>query len=138
MKRIDAYLFFENNCREAMTYYQQCLGGELNLMTVGESPVGNQLPRGMEHKILHACLSHDNVVLMASDNCMGEPLTQSKSFSLSLICSNEEEVHALYAKLADSGEAVSPPKTEFWGDVFGMLVDKFGVSWMLNYRPNRQ
>jgi PhnB protein len=138
MKRIDAYLFFENNCREAMTYYQQCLGGELNLTTVGESPVAAQLPPGMENKILHACLNHDNVVLMASDNCMGEPLTPSKNFSLSLNCSSEEEVHALYEILTDGGEAVSPPKAEFWGDVFGMLVDKYGISWMLNYRPVKQ
>lgn len=138
MKRIDAYLFFEDNCREAMAYYQQCLGGELNMMTVGESPVAEKLPQEMQTKIMHACLSHDGVVLMASDNFMGGPLEASKNFSLSLMCSNEEEVHTLYAKLADGGEAVSTPKTEFWGDVFGMLVDKFGISWMLNYRPEKQ
>ncbi|CAM3710225.1 VOC family protein [Mucilaginibacter galii] len=138
MKRIDAYLFFENNCREAMTYYQQVLGGELNLTIVGESPVAEQLPPEMKDNVLHGKLINDNVVLMASDNCMGAPLDKGRNFSLSLSCSNEEEVHSLYAKLADSGEAVSPPKTEFWGDVFGMLVDKFGISWMLNYRPEKQ
>jgi len=138
MKRIDAYLFFEENCREVMTYYQQCLGGELNLMTVGESPVAGQLPAEMKDKIMHACLSNEGVIIMASDNCMGGPLAQSKNFSLSLVCSNEEEVHALYGKLADGGEVVTAPKVEFWGDVFGMLVDKFGVSWMLNYRPEKQ
>jgi len=138
MKRIDAYLFFEDNCREVMTYYQECLGGELNLMTVGESPVAAQLPPAMKDKVLHACLSHDGVVLMASDNCMGGPLVQSKNFSLSLVCSNEEEVHTLYNKLAEGGEIVTAPKVEFWGDVFGMLVDKYGTSWMLNYRPEKQ
>jgi PhnB protein len=138
MKRIDAYLFFEDNCREAMTYYQQCLGGELSVMTVGESPVAAQLPPEMKDKVMHACLSRDGVVLMASDNCMGGPLGESKNFSLSLVCSNEEEVHTLYAKLAEGGETVSAAKTEFWGDVFGMLVDKFGTSWMLNYRPEKQ
>lgn len=134
MKRIDAYLFFENNCREAMNYYQQCLGGELNLMSVGESPVAAQLP-GKEDKILHACLTQDNVVLMASDNCMGGPLAQGQNFSLSLSCSSEEELHGLYNKLTEGGEATMPPKTEFWGDIFSMLTDKFGTNWMLSYKP---
>lgn len=138
MKRIDAYLFFENNCREAMTFYKECLGGELNLTTVGQSPAAAQMPPHMADFILHACLTNGDLMLMASDNCMGQPLPKGKTVSLSLSCSSEEEVHAIYAKLSEGGLAHNPPKLEFWGDIFGMLTDKYGQDWMTVYSPNKQ
>lgn len=133
MKRIDAYLFFDNNCREVMTFYQECLGGELNLMTIAQSPIAAQMPEHMADLIMHACLNNGDVILMASDNCMGQPIPRGKNVTLSLNCSSEEEVHALYAKLSAGGQANNPPKLEFWGDVFGMLTDKYDQDWMVTY-----
>jgi len=71
MKSINAYLFFEKECREAMTFYQQCLGGELSLMPIGESVAGNQLPPDKKDLIMHSSLIHGDVVLLGADNCMG-------------------------------------------------------------------
>jgi len=136
MKRIDAYLFFDNNCREVMTFYQECLGGELNLMTIAQSPMADQMPH-MADLIMHACLTNGDLTLMASDNCMGEPIPKGKNVTLSLSCSSEEEVHDVYAKLSAGGKANSLPKKEFWGDVFGMLTDRYGQDWMTTYSPNK-
>jgi PhnB protein len=135
MRTINAYLFFENECREAMTFYQQCLGGQLSLMPVGESPVADQLPPDMKDKIMHSSLTNGDVVLLAADNCMGGPLQKGKTMALTLNCSSADEVHEVYAKLSAGGDAKHTPRVEFWGDTFGMLTDKFGVDWMVSYRP---
>ena len=139
MKRIDAYLFFDdNNCREVMTFYHECLGGELNLMTIAQSPMADKMPQHMAGLIMHACLTNGDLTLMASDNCLGQPIPKGKNVSLSLSCSSEEEVHAVYAKLSVGGQASNPPKMEFWGDVFGMLTDKYGQDWMTTYSPDKK
>lgn len=135
MQRIDAYLFFETECREAMTFYHQCLGGELSLMPIGESAVADQLPPEKKDLIMHASLTNGGVVLLAADNCMGGPLVKGKTMALTLNCSSDEELHDLYNKLSAEGTATHTPRVEFWGDTFGMLTDKFGVDWMLSYRP---
>lgn len=139
MKRIDAYLFFdENNCRDAFNFYHECLGGDLFFMTVGESPVADKMPPHMAGLVLHACLSIGDIKLMASDNCMGQPILQGKNVGLSLACNSEQEVHDVYAKLSAGGIATNAPKLEFWGDVFGTLTDKFGFEWMITYTPEKQ
>jgi PhnB protein len=131
MKSIDAYLFFENQCREAMTFYQSCFGGELFLQTVGESPVAGNLPVHMHHFIMHASLKTGDITLMASDNCMGTPIVKGSTVSLSISCNTVDELHNLFAKLAEGGSIFNEPKLEFWGDTFASLTDKYGFSWML-------
>ncbi|MBO9151784.1 VOC family protein [Chitinophaga sp. GCM10012297] len=135
MKTINAYLFFENECREAMTFYQQCLGGELSLMPIGESPAAGQMPPDKKDLIMHSSLTNGGVVLLGADNCMGGPLEKGKSMALTLNCSSDGELHDIYNKLSAGGNATHTPRVEFWGDTFGMLTDKFGVDWMLSYRP---
>ncbi len=138
MKRIDAYLFFEKECREAMTFYQECLGGDLSLMPIGESAAGDQMPPEKKDLIMHSSLTNGGVVLLAADNCMGGPLEKGKTMALTLNCSSDEELHNIYNKLSAGGKATHTPRVEFWGDTFGMLTDKFGVDWMLSYRPQDQ
>lgn len=138
MKRIDAYLFFEKECREAMTFYHQCLGGELSLMPVGESAMADQMPPDKKDLIMHSSLINGGVVLLGADNCMGGPLERGKSMALCLNCSSDEELHDIYNKLSAGGNATHTPRVEFWGDTFGMLTDKFGVDWMLSYRKQDQ
>jgi PhnB protein len=135
MKRIDAYLFFDNKCREAMTFYQECLGGELFIQTVAESPMAEQFP-DMGSTVMHASLTHGDLTLMASDS-MGYPIKEGSAVTLSLGCSSEEELHSVYAKLSAGGTQTSLPKLESWGDVFGMLTDKYGINWMTVYNPNK-
>lgn len=79
MKNIDAYVFFENECREAMNFYQQCLGGELTMMTIGESPAAEQMPADKRGMIMHSSLTNGTMTLLAADNCMGAPPQQRQA-----------------------------------------------------------
>ena len=138
MKRIDAYLFFENECREAMTFYQQCLGGELSMIPIGQTAMADKMPPERKDYIMHSSLTNGGVVLLAADNCMGKKFEKGKSMALTLNCNSDAELHEVYNKLSAGGNAYHTPRVEFWGDTFGMLTDKFGVEWMLSYRPQGQ
>jgi PhnB protein len=133
MASINAYLTFDGNCREAMTFYRDCLGGELSLMTVGESQMAGQLSKEAQASIMHAALTKGPLTLMASDMIDDGEVDRGNSMSLLLYCSSEEELRSFFAKLAAGGRIRAEPKVEFWGSVFGDLVDKFGIRWMLNY-----
>lgn len=134
MKTITPYLIFDGNCREAMAFYQQVLGGELQQMSFGESP--EKVPPGAEDRLIHARLARGETLLMASDNMPGMPYRQGDNVWLSLECESAEEVDTLFAGLSDGGSAVMPPNDTFWGAYFAMLTDRFGVCWMLNHaRP---
>ena len=138
MTNINPYLRFNGNCREAMTFYKESLGGELNLQSVGESPMCEQMPASMRQSILHSTLIKGALVIMASDMVMEEGLTKGNAVSMLLNCSSEEEIKTLYFKLSDGGKATHPLENTFWGALFGDLTDKFGNHWLLNYDKNQQ
>lgn len=133
MKQINAYLNFNGNCREAMTFYRDTLGGQLHLMTVKETPMAARCPAGTENQIMHAHLQGDGFALMASDMLSGGSYQPGNNFSLTVNCSSEEQIHTLFDKLAEGGQVVEPVRTQFWGSLFGMVTDQFGTRWMLNY-----
>lgn len=133
MTRINTYLTFGGNCRQAMTFYQECLGGELTLQTVGESPLSDQLPDTMKNNILHATLNQNGLLLLGSDMVADKGLIRGNSISLVLECNSEAEIHQHYAALAANGEATHPLENTFWGALFGGLTDQFGNHWLLNY-----
>lgn len=132
--QIHSYLTFNGNCREAMTFYQQCLGGKLSFQTVGESPLANKLPKQMKNSILHAMLSNENLVLMATDMVQEAGLIQGNNIALSLSCNSELEIKTCYEKLSAGGKANHPLENSFWGALFGDLTDKFGNHWILNFK----
>lgn len=136
MKQINSYLTFSGNCREAMTFYKECLGGELSLQTIGESPMADKMPEKMKACILHAKLTNGKLVLMASDMVPESGLVNGNSVSLSLDCTSEEEIRDSYAKLSAGGEATHPLEITFWGALFGDLTDKFGNHWLLHFDKN--
>jgi len=133
MKQISAYMHFNGNCREAMLFYQTCLGGELNLLSVGESPLASQFPTGMAPRILHACLTNDRLRLMGSDLPLSHEPAIGNSVSMILECSSEEEINELAASLSVGGDVLHPLENTFWGSVFGDIADQFGFHWYLNY-----
>ena len=133
MTQIISYLTFNGNCREAMTFYQLCLGGELFFQTIGESPMAKQLPEEIQDYILHSSLTKGDLSLMASDMVSDQGLIRGNSVSLMLGCSSEAEIKAAYESLAAGGKATHPLETTFWGALFGGLTDKFGNHWLLNY-----
>jgi PhnB protein len=135
MKSVSPYLNFDGRCREAMAFYQACLGGELHEMTFGEA--GFTPPPGMEQRVLHARLVRGPFVLMASDTMPNTPYRQGTDVHLNVDCETVDEVDRLYAALADGGQATMPPHDAFWNSRFGMLVDRFGINWMFNCEQPR-
>ena len=135
MTQINAYLNFNGKCREAMTFYQQCLGGELLMQKIGESPMAARMPSEMGAKILHSSLTKNSLVLMASD-MMGNNVINGNSISLCVNCSSDEEINSFFNSLSKGGNVVEPLHQSFWGATFGSLTDKFGMTWIFNYSKN--
>ncbi len=133
MTQINVYLTFDGNCREAMNFYKECLGGDLHLMTVGGSPAEAHCAPEMKDYIMHATLTNGGLVLMASDNIGPRKFLLGNDMSLSLNCSSEEEINTFWVKLSEGGEIQQPLQVMFWGATFGMFKDRFGKRWMLNY-----
>jgi PhnB protein len=134
MSQINSYLTFSGNCREAMNFYQQCLGGELMFQTVGETPMAEKMPQQMKDHILHSTLTNGELVLMGSDMVPDNGLMRGNAVSLSLMCSSEDEIKKFYEKLSSGGKADHPIENTFWGALFGDLTDKYGNHWLLHYQ----
>lgn len=132
-REITPYLMFDGKCRDAMTFYQQVLGGALDLMTYGQADPNAQAAD--KDKVIHARLESGSTVIMASDSGKGIPVRDGDDVWLSLQCGPPSEVDALHAKLAAGGDTPQPPHDAFWGTRFAMLVDQFGVQWMLSSDP---
>ena len=135
MTQINAYLNFNGKCREAMTFYQQCLGGELVMQKISESPMAAQMPSEMGPKIVHSSLTNNGIILMASD-MMGQRVISGNSISLCMNCSSDEEINSFFTRLSTGGKVNDPLHQSFWGSTFGSLTDKFGVTWIFNYSKN--
>ena len=133
MKRINSYLTFNGNCRDAMSFYKDCLGGELTLQTIGDSPLANRMPEQMKNCILHSALTNDSLVLLGSDMAPSSGLVRGNGVSLSLDCDSEAEIRDCFLKLSSGGSADYPLEETFWGALFGGLTDRFGNHWLLNY-----
>jgi len=138
MTQINSYLTFNGNCREAMTFYKECLGGELNLQTIGTSPLADKMPAKMKDCILHSTLTNGALLIMASDMVGDKGLIKGTAVSLMLNCSSEEETRNFYSKLSKGGEATHPLEISFWGALFGDLTDKYGNQWLLHFHEKQQ
>jgi PhnB protein len=133
MTQINAYLNFDGNCREAMNFYKDCLGGELSLQTVEGSSIDIHYAAGIRQNILHSSLTRKGLILMGSDMIGPEGLNRGNNISLSLSCSTEEEINSFFSGLSAGGKIIEPLGLQFWGAMFGVLRDKFGIQWMLTY-----
>jgi PhnB protein len=132
---VQPYLFFEGRCEEAVEFYRQALGAEVTmLMRYKDSPDPvpcDMIPAGSDNKIMHASFNIGDSLVMASDGtCSGQSGFQG--FSLSLTVSGEGEADRLFSALADGGAVQMPLEKTFWSPRFGMVIDRFGVSWMIN------
>ena len=134
MATVNPYIGFNGRCREAMTFYKACLGGgELFFVPVEGSPMEAECPPAMKDQILHSSLVKDGFVLMGTDMVGPGGYVPGNSIALSVNCVSAEELNALFTALSAGGQVVDPVKQQFWGALFGMVTDKFGVGWMLNY-----
>jgi PhnB protein len=131
MKFVTAYLTFNGNCRDAMTFYQRCLGGDLQ---VTPWPNAQGKPSTDPNAgIMHARIVHGGrPILMASDTQSGDSFVAGNNFSVSLDCESVEETERFFAALGKGGTIIMPLGDVPWGARFGMLTDPFGIKWMLN------
>ena len=132
------YLFFDGRCEEAIEFYKSKLGAKVEmLMRFKDSPEPAQpgmVPPGAENKVMHSCFRIGDTAVMASDGrCMGKPSFQG--FSLSITAPNEAEAERLFAALGEGGQVQMPLTKTFFSPRFGMVGDRFGVSWMVVVMP---
>ncbi len=131
---IQPYLMFGGRCEEALEFYRNALGAQIDmLMRFSESPdptPPGMLPPGFENKVMHASFRIGDNVLMASDGC--EVGAQFKGFSLSIAVATEAEADHFFNALSDGGQVQMPLTKTFWSPRFGMLTDRFGIAWMIN------
>ncbi len=116
-----------------MTFYRECLGGELTFQSISESPFSEEMPEKMKDCILHSTLTNGTLVLMGSDMVHESGLIKGNSVSLALNCSSEKEIRSCYEKLSAGGQVTHPLEDTFWKALFGTLTDKYGNHWFLNY-----
>lgn len=132
MKSIHAYLTFNGNCREAMKFYQECLGGDLHLQTIGETELSGKLPVKIKNYILHATLTNNSLLLMASDMVGDKGLQKGNTMALTLACTTDSELKKCYLRLSRGGEQTHPIRKTYWGAWLGSLTDKYGNHWLLH------
>ena len=130
--QMNAYLLFNGNCEEAFKFYEKLLGGKIDAMMVhAGTPAEQQVPAEWRNKILHARMSVGSNILMGSDAPPGR-FKQPEGFSVSLQIKEPVEAERLFHALAENGKVGMPIQKTFWAERFGMLVDRFGIPWMIN------
>lgn len=137
--RVQPYLFFEGRCEEALNFYVETFGAELtDLIRIKDSPEPpppGTLPPGSDDKVMHAAITIDDTLIMASDGmCSGH--TEIKGVSLSYTASDTQQARALFDKLAEGGEVRMSLGETFFSPCFGMVADRFGVAWMIIVEPD--
>lgn len=136
--KVQPYLFFDGRCDEAIAFYKKVLGAEVLILMRfkdnPDSPRPEMLPPNSADKVMHASLRLGETEVMASDgNCMGKPAFQG--VSLSLTVDSDADADRLFAALADGGQVQMPIGKTFFASRFGMVADRFGVSWMVVTQP---
>jgi PhnB protein len=129
MTTLTPYLLFDGKCREAMEFYQSCLGGRLTLMKVKDSPARDQMPAFLQEKILNAHLTAERLAISASDWLASEAPIPGNTVCLFLSGGTLQGLRAVFDRLSEGAEVTNPLKDVFFG-VYGALNDKFGVRWM--------
>lgn len=132
MTQINPWLSFNGNCKAAMLFYQECLGGDLTLQTIAQTTAAAIYPSHMQDYILYSMLVKTDWVLMGSD--ITGPVTENPSgnITLALHSDSSREMRRLYLKLASGGVIVEPLSARQWGSLFAAVTDKFGKQWILN------
>jgi PhnB protein len=130
--QMSPYLSFTGQCEEAFTYYDRCLDGKLGpLFRYAGSPMAEGAPAGWDDKIMHGSVTVGGVVLMGAD-IAPEQYEKPQGFSLSLQIDSVADAERFFAGLAEGGKVVMPLEKTFWAARFGMVVDRFGIPWLIN------
>ncbi|ASN20464.1 VOC family protein [Arthrobacter sp. YN] len=137
--RLNPYISFRDNARDAITFYESVFGGELNISTFGDYQASEDPAEA--GKVMHAMLeAPGGLTLMAADTPNGMPYNPGDNISVSLSGEawDENELRGFWNKLVDGGTVTVPLETAPWGDTFGMCVDRFGIGWLVNIAGAQQ
>jgi PhnB protein len=132
MNQLQPYINFNGRCKEAMLFYKSCLGGELQMQKISESPMAIQIPSAKDGQILHAVLVKEHLQLFGSD-ISNENFLQGNNIQLSLNCETMQELETAFQSLQQGGKEIIGLHQTFWGSHYGELMDKFGIYWLLHH-----
>ncbi|MEO6000869.1 MAG: VOC family protein [Chitinophagaceae bacterium] len=142
MSKVNPYLNFHGNTEDAFNFYKSVFGGEfVMLQRFKETPHGDTMSATDKEKIMHIALPiGEGTILMGTDtlDSMGQTLTVGNNFSFAITPESEDQANTYFKALVDGGKVVMPMEKAFWGAYFGMLVDKFGIQWMVNYETKEK
>jgi len=129
---VNPYLTFNGTCEEALKFYEQTLGAQIDaIMKVEGSPMAEHMPPGWGDKVMHARFKIGNNVLMASDS-PPDHYSPATGLSLSISLNDSAKGEEIFNKLAEGGSVRMPYAATFWAKGFGMCTDRFGIPWMVN------
>jgi PhnB protein len=135
--QLNPYLLFNGQCEAAFRFYERCLGGKIvAMMPHAGTPAEGQVPPEWRDKIIHARLVVGDQVLMGSD-APRDHFEKPQGFSVTLGIDNPVEAERLFNALAENGTVRMPIQQTFWAERFGMLVDRFGIPWMINCEKSK-
>lgn len=130
--KLNAAISFNGQCRAAFKFYEQCLGGKsTTMMTWGESPMAEHVPKEFHDRIIHTTLVVGGTELMGSD-APPDRYEEPKGFQVTIQATDPAEAGRVFNALAEGGTVQMPIQKTFWSPAFGMLVDKFGIPWMIS------
>lgn len=136
MTHLNPYLIFEDQCEEAFKFYESVFDSKIAfIQKFKDTPEGVPKPEGEEEKIMHVSLPiGKNTILMGSDSPSSQgPVIKGNNVQISVHPESEDEAHKIFDGLSAGGEIFMKMEKTFWGALFGMCKDKFGVQWMVNY-----
>jgi PhnB protein len=134
---MQAYFTFNGNCRQAMTFYRKCLGGELTFQTVTQIKKGEPVPAPLKNVIVHACLKTKFFVLQGTDLMEERPLQKGNNISLILECGSRAEIKKYFTKLSQNGKRNVEPMVTSHGALLASVTDQFGMQWLLNFQQQK-
>ena len=129
---LSPYLLFNGQCEAAFKFYEKCLGGKIEaIMTFGQSPMAQQVPAEWGNKVIHARLNIGGMIVLGSDP-PPDRYQLPQGFSVSISVKEPGETERIFQELAQNGKVQMPIQKTFWSVRFGMLVDQFGIPWIVN------
>lgn len=130
--RVNTYLSFNGDCEAAFQLYERCLGGHIEaVFRYGDTPLAGDVPHTWNEKVMHATITIGEQVLMGAD-VAPDKYEAPKGMSLSIHAASIEEAERVFRELAQGGRVVMPLEETFWAPRFGMLIDRFGVPWLVS------
>jgi PhnB protein len=142
MSKTNIYLNFPGTTEAAFNFYKSIFGGEFpGIMRYGDMPNPDQpIPEDLKNMVMHTSLLVGDMNLMGADAIegFGPSIVYGNNFSISLTAENTEEADKIFSELSSGGVVTMPLQNTFWGDYFGMCIDKFGINWMISYTKPKE